>query len=798
MNEKSITAFIGRSYGINMDDGIAKLTPYLMNELNIKNGDVISITGNKKIYVQAYEMDSNDIFNQESIFDSLFNTTSLIDNLFNNSINNIYKKNDKIILINAHTRDAIGAYINQEVKIQKENPNISKKLYLKSKIPIEIYINKDKFQDVLKEKLLNRVVLPNTFIYYNQSPFSNEIPFIVENTDPSGPTIITKDTEVILSNDNISFIDNNENTNSINNINENKNNFLETRYEDIGGLNRELDKIREVVELPLTFPDLFQKAGIEPPKGILLYGPPGTGKTLIARAIANETKSKFIQISGPEIMSKYYGESEQQLRNKFEEAEKNAPSIIFIDEIDSIAPKRGETQGETERRIVAQLLTLMDGMKSRGKVIVIATTNRPDSIDEALRRGGRFDREIEIGVPDKDGRLQILKIHTKNMPLLLKENIKNNENNIYEENSFVNLENIAEITHGYVGSDISSLCKEAAMNSIRRVIPSIKKSKDTSYSKDIINKLRVTKEDFEKALLEMEPSAMREVFVEVPKVKWEDIGGLTKEKQELIESIKWPLKYPRVFKELNIKPPKGILLYGPPGTGKTMMAKAAANESGANFISIKGPELFNKYVGETEKNIRMIFKRAKQTAPTILFFDEIDSIAPIRSSDSSNHVQENAVSQILTEMDGIEDLKDVIIIAATNRPDIIDPALLRPGRFDRLIYVKPPDKENRKRIFEVHLKGKKISENVSIDYLSSITEGYVGADIDAICREATMIALRELIHENSTKDHVYDNMEFVKITESNFEDAIKKIKPTVSSKNSYNKITEDFSNIVYN
>ena len=789
MNE--ITAYIGRSYGINMDDGMAKLSPDLMSELNIKNGDIISITKNKKVYVQAYEINDNDLYYQDTIFDSF--TSSLIDNFFDRSINNIYKSNKRVIFVNAHIRDAIGAYINQEVKLQKENPLDSKKIYLKSKVPIIIYTNKNNFQNILKESLNNRVVIPNTIIYYNQKSFSNEIPFLVQKTDPNGPTIITRNTEVILSDENISYNNENENINSIENIQSNENNDLKTRYEDIGGLNRELDKIREVVELPLTFPDLFQKAGIEPPKGILLYGPPGTGKTLIAKAIANETKSKFIQISGPEIMSKYYGESEQQLRDKFEDAEKNAPAIIFIDEIDSIAPKRGETQGETERRIVAQLLTLMDGMKSRGKVIVIATTNRPDSIDEALRRGGRFDREIEIGVPDKEGRLQILKIHTKNMPLLSKEDIKDN-NISYDESSYVDLEKIAEVTHGYVGSDISSLCKEAAMNSIRKVIPSIKKSKDVNYSKNIIDKLKVTNGDFEKALLEMEPSAMREVFVEVPKTKWEDIGGLVEEKKELIESIKWPLKYPKVFKELNIKPPKGILLYGPPGTGKTMMAKAAANESGANFISIKGPELFNKYVGETEKNIRMIFKRAKQTAPTILFFDEIDSIASTRSNESTNRSQENAVSQILTEMDGIEDLKDVIVIAATNRPDMIDPALLRPGRFDRLIYVKPPNKENRIKIFEVHLKGKKISENVNIEYLASVTEGYVGADIDAICREATMIALRELIHENSTKDHVYDNMEYVKITESNFKDAIKKVKPTVTSSNPYSKITENFSN----
>jgi transitional endoplasmic reticulum ATPase len=517
-----------------------------------------------------------------------------------------------------------------------------------------------------------------------------------------------------------------------------------------------------MIELPMRHPELFQKLGIEPPKGVLLHGPPGTGKTMIAKAVASETDANFITISGPEIVSKYYGESEQKLREIFEEAEKDAPSIIFIDEIDSIAPKRSEVTGEMERRVVAQLLSLMDGLKSRGEVVVIAATNRPNAIDEALRRGGRFDREIEIGIPDRNGRKQILLIHTRGMPL----------------EDEVSLSEIADVTHGFVGADLSSLCKEAAMHALRRITPEI--DIEEEIPQEIIDNLVVTKEDFREALKNIEPSAMREVYIEVPHVGWDDIGGLEKAKQELIESVEWPLKYPEMFKAVSIKPPRGVLLFGPPGTGKTLLAKAVATESEANFISIKGPELLSKYVGESERAIRETFRKAKQAAPTVIFFDEIDSIAPERSSASDTHVSERVVSQILTELDGVEELKDVIIVAATNRPDMVDPALLRPGRFDRLIYIKPPGKEGREKIFEIHTKGKPLAEDVKLSELAEMTEGYVGADIEGICREAAMLALREIVTPGVDRKNILEKAGDIRLSKRHFERAIRRVKPTTS------------------
>jgi transitional endoplasmic reticulum ATPase len=544
-------------------------------------------------------------------------------------------------------------------------------------------------------------------------------------------------------------------------------------YEDIGGLRREIQLVREMIELPLRHPEIFQKLGIEPPKGVLLHGPPGTGKTLIAKAVASETDANFITISGPEIVSKYYGESEHKLREIFEEAEKDAPSIIFIDEIDSIAPKRSEVTGEMERRVVAQLLSLMDGLKTRGQVVVIAATNRPNSIDEALRRGGRFDREIDIGIPDRNGRKQILLIHTRGMPI--------------EQD--VSLGEIADVTHGFVGADLSSLCKEAAMHALRRITPEI--DIEEEIPQEILDNLVVTKEDFREALKNIEPSAMREVYVEVPHVGWDDIGGLEKAKQELIEAVEWPLKYPDIFKAVSIKPPRGILLFGPPGTGKTLLAKAVASESEANFISIKGPELLSKYVGESERAIRETFRKAKQAAPTVIFFDEIDSIAPQRSSVSDTHVSERVVSQILTELDGVEELKDVIIIAATNRPDMVDPALLRPGRFDRLIYIKPPEKVSRQKIFEIHTKGKPLAEDIKLSEFADMTEGYVGADIEGICREAAMLALREIVTPGIGKKDAEERAAEVriwaaevKISKKHFERAIRRVKPTTSRETS--------------
>jgi len=528
-------------------------------------------------------------------------------------------------------------------------------------------------------------------------------------------------------------------------------------YEDIGGLGGQIERVREMIELPLRFPQLFEKLGVEPPKGILLHGPPGTGKTLIAKAVANETDANFITLNGPEIMSKYYGESEAKLREIFEEASKKAPSIIFIDEIDAIAPKREEVTGEVERRIVAQLLGLMDGLQARGQVVVIGATNRINALDPALRRPGRFDREIEIGVPDRNGRLEVLQVHTRGMPL--------------DKN--VNLEKLADVTHGFVGADLQALSKEAAMRALRKVLPQIDLESKTVPPK-VIEGLQVTMDDFADALKDVEPSAMREVLVESPNVKWTDVGDLEDAKQELAEAVEWPLKYADVFEYAKTKPPKGILLYGPPGTGKTLLAKAVASESEANFVSIKGPELLSKWVGESEKGVRETFRRAKQAAPCIIFFDEIDSIAPQRGGQfGDTHVTERVISQLLTELDGLEELRNVVVLAATNRPDIIDPALLRPGRFDRVIEIRPPNREARKEIFKIHLREKPLAPSVNLDTLAEKTDGLVGAEIEAVCREASMLAIREYVKQGIDKKGGKPNF---KIDMRHFDEALSKIK----------------------
>ena len=522
--------------------------------------------------------------------------------------------------------------------------------------------------------------------------------------------------------------------------------------------------VREMIELPLRHPEIFERLGIQPPKGVLLYGPPGTGKTLIAKAVANEVDAHFISLSGPEIMSKYYGESEKGLREKFEEAEQNAPAIIFIDEIDSIAPKREETKGEVERRVVAQLLSLMDGLKGRGQVIVIAATNLPDSIDPALRRGGRFDREIEIGIPDKKGRLEIFQVHSRGVPLA--EDVK--------------IEEFANSTHGFVGADISLLVKEAAMHALRKVIPKIKLDED--IPNEVLDQLKVAKEDFDEARKHVEPSAMREVLVEVPDVTWKQVGGLEDVKQELKEAVEWPLKFPDVFERLQTKPPKGILLFGPPGTGKTLLAKAVANESECNFIAVKGPELLSKWVGESEKGVREIFRKARQASPSIIFFDEIDALVPKRGTyQGSSHVTESVVSQILTELDGMEELKNVTILAATNRPDMLDEALLRPGRLERHIFVPAPDEESRRKIFEVYLGGETeniLAKEVDIDALVKQTEGYVGADIEALVREAKMAAMRDFIILMGTRNEQErkDAIKNVMLTQAHFDAAVSHVK----------------------
>ncbi|MFX1574933.1 MAG: CDC48 family AAA ATPase [Promethearchaeota archaeon] len=551
-------------------------------------------------------------------------------------------------------------------------------------------------------------------------------------------------------------------------------------YEDIGGLEEEIQKIREMIELPIRHPELFKRIGIEPPKGVLLHGPPGTGKTLLARAVAYETEAHFITISGPEIMSKFYGQSEENLRKVFEEAKEMSPSIIFIDELDSIAPKRGEVTGEVERRVVAQLLSLLDGLEGRGEIIVIGATNRVNDIDPALRRPGRFDREIEIGVPDTDGRYEILLIHTRGMPLY----------------SDVDLRLMAEKTHGFVGADVESLAKESAMLAIREILPKI--NLDKPIPPEVLADLQIKMKNFESALNSIEPSALREVLISQPTETWEDIGGLEEAKQQLREIIEWPLKFPQLYNHLNSKPPNGIMLFGPPGTGKTLLAKALAHESEVNFISVKGPEFLSKWVGESEKAVRETFRKARAAAPCIIFFDEIDAIAGMRGRFASSQVTEQVVSQLLTEMDGLEGLKDVILLAATNRSDMLDPALLRSGRFGRHIEIPMPDKDARKEIFKIHLKNKPLAKDVNLTQMAQDLEGYTGADIQAICEEATLLTIRKAVNDTNINTQDADSVKVVKITKAEFDEAIEKIlKSADKAKISHERYSKEPSEELY-
>ncbi|PSP25922.1 AAA family ATPase [Halobacteriales archaeon QH_10_67_22] len=595
-----------------------------------------------------------------------------------------------------------------------------------------------------------------------------KIPLKVASTDPSGTVVVTDSTEVDVTD---------QPAEEIQGAGRGGAEAPDVTYEDIGGLDRELEQVREMIELPMRHPELFETLGIEPPKGVLLHGPPGTGKTLMAKAVANEIDAYFTDISGPEIMSKYYGESEEQLREVFDEAEENAPAIVFIDEIDSIAPKRGETQGDVERRVVAQLLSLMDGLEERGQVIVIGATNRVDAVDPALRRGGRFDREIEIGVPDKNGRKEILQVHTRGMPLT----------------EDIDLEQYAENTHGFVGADLESLSKEAAMNALRRIRPELDLETD-QIDAEVLEHLEVTEQDFREALKGIEPSALREVFVEVPDVTWEDVGGLEDTKERLRETIQWPLDYPEVFDTLDMQAAKGVLLFGPPGTGKTLLAKAVANEAQSNFISVKGPELLNKFVGESEKGVREVFSKARENAPTVIFFDEIDSIAGERGGQATDSgVGERVVSQLLTELDGLEELEDVVVIATTNRPDLIDSALLRPGRLDRHVHVPVPDEDGRRKILEVHTRDKPLADDVDLDQLARRTEGYVGADIEALTREASMAASREFI-TSVDPEEIGDSVGNVRITMAHFEQALDEVGPSVDedTREEYERMEETF------
>ncbi len=536
-------------------------------------------------------------------------------------------------------------------------------------------------------------------------------------------------------------------------------------YEDIGGLKEEIQKVREMIELPLRHPEIFEKLGVEAPKGVLLYGPPGTGKTLLAKAVANESAAHFISISGPEIMSKFYGESEARLREIFKEGREKAPSIIFIDEIDSIAPKREEVTGEVERRVVSQLLSLMDGLEARGKVIVIAATNRPNAIDPALRRPGRFDREIEIKVPSKKGRLEVLQIHTRHMPLP----------------QDVDLERLSSVTHGFVGADLEYLCKEAAMKTLRRMLPEMK-LEDDRLQPEFLNSLEVTMSDFENALKDVMPSALREVYLETPDVKWNDIGGLEAVKRELQEAIEWPLRYPDLYKKIGYAMSKGIFIYGPSGTGKTMLAKAVATESEANFISVRGPELLSKWVGESERGVREIFRKARQAAPCVIFFDEVESVAPVRGLGGDSMVTERVVSQLLTELDGIQALAGVVVLAATNRADMVDPALLRPGRFDKFLYVPMPDRQARRQILDIHMREKPLTKDVDIERVADLTDNFSGADVAAVVNTAVSLVLQEFVGRypkpEDTKKHVDEAI----VSMRHFEDAVRKVKSSREGK----------------
>jgi transitional endoplasmic reticulum ATPase len=710
---------------------IARIDPDVIERLNITSGDALELSSlGKKTTVLSWPARSND-------------------------------RGKGLIRVDGYTRNRLDVGINDHIEVKKVESKDAKSITFAPTEPLRIV----GAEEYLAEYLNGQLMTKGDTIPLNV--MGQRVDLVVISTNPSGPVIVNDSTKITVSEESAKAVQVSK-----------EGGVPSITYEDIGGLGDAVGRVREMIELPLRHPELFKRLGVEAPKGVLLHGPPGTGKTLLAKAVANETNTSFYTIGGPEIMSKYYGESEEKLRSIFEQAEKNAPSIIFIDEIDSIAPKREEVSGEVERRIVAQLLSLMDGMSSRGKVVVIGATNRVNAIDPALRRPGRFDREIEIGVPDRNGRLEILQVHTRGMPLA----------------KDVNLEKIADISHGFVGADLQSLSKEAGMRALRKILPEIDLSSQ-SIPVETLRKIIVTMQDFMDVVKEMEPSAMREVFVEVPDVKWDDIGGLSSIKQELQEAVEWPLKYQGVFAYADAMPPKGILLYGPPGTGKTLMAKAAANESEANFISIKGPELLSKWVGESEKGVREVFRKARQAAPCIIFFDEVDAIAPRRGGGmgADSHVTERLISQLLTELDGLEILTNVVVIAATNRPDIVDPALLRPGRFDRLLYVPPPDKNSRLQIIKIHTKKKPLAEDINMDDLVRHTEGYTGADIASLASAAVMLALREHVAKYKDPKEADSHQQELKIHMKHFEDAMKKIRPlSVQELDMYRQIAQQF------
>ncbi len=680
--------------------GIARIDQKTMQRLGISAGDVIEICGKRTTSAIAWPAYSED-------------------------------QNRDLLRIDGFTRKNAGVAINEYVVVRPAKVKATLSLTL---APVDMRLNVDEdFTNFVKNRLMERTLVEGDTTLVMM--LGHAIPFTVTKTRPHGIVKVTSETKLTILNEPAP---------------ETKG-LPKTTYEDVGGLHDEIQRVREMVELPLRHPELFQRLGIEPPKGVLLHGPPGCGKTLLARAVANESEANFFSINGPEIMSKFYGESEARLREIFQQAQQNAPSIIFIDELDAIAPKREEVTGEVERRVVAQLLALMDGLSGRGNVIVIGATNRPSALDPALRRPGRFDREIEIGVPDKQGRHEILQIHTRGMPLA----------------QDVDLKKLADMTHGYTGADLSALGRETAMKALRRYLPQINLEEER-IPPSVLEKMEVTMEDFLNAYREITPTAMREVYIELPTTHWEDIGGLEEVKQDLKEAVEWPLKNPEIFTRLGIKPPKGILLYGPPGCGKTLLAKAVATESSANFITIKGPEIFSKWVGESEKAIREVFRKARMAAPAVIFFDEMDSLAPRRGLGfADSGVTERVISQLLTEIDGIVALEDIVVIAATNRPDMVDPAVIRPGRFDRLIYVPEPDEKSRVQIFKIYTRTMPLAKDVDAARLAVIAKGYSGADVEALCRESAMYALRR---DTNVKE----------VSAEDFTEAMKRIGPSIT------------------
>ena len=752
---------VEKAYPIDLGRGIIRLDPTTLLKLQLSPGDIVEIRGKKKTTAKVWRADRQDW-------------------------------DQGLVRIDNFIRQNAGVSIGEKVAIRKVEAPEAKKLVLA--LPESMMQGGPELQfgehanEIIKRHILKRPVFRGDIIPIINSmsqpmteslTTSQVIPLVAVETDPSNTIVLITDTTVIeLRKKPVQGYE--KATRGV------------TTYEDIGGLGDEIMRVREMIELPMKHPELFGHLNIEPPKGVILYGPPGTGKTLIAKAVANESGASFHYIAGPEIVGKFYGESEERLRKIFEEATQDAPSVIFIDEIDSIAPKRENVTGEVERRVVAQLLTLLDGMVERGQVVVIGATNRVDAIDPALRRPGRFDREIHIGVPDTKDRFEILQIHTRGMPIERDAGAEETgeiETEVDEaalererkEKTNEYLMYLAERTQGFVGADLLALVQEAAMRCLRENLPDLDLEKET-IPPERLEKIVVTKKNFEDALTEAEPSALREIYVEMPSVGWDDVGGLDEAKLSIIEAVEWPIKNPEKFIQMGIKAPRGILLYGPPGTGKTLIAQAVSKESNANFISVKGPEMFSKWLGESEKAIRETFRKARQVAPCVIFFDEIDSVASMPGMESTDsHTSERVLNQLLTEMDGLEALRDVVVIAATNRPNLLDPAILRPGRFDRLVFIGSPDRKGRLKIFRIHTKDTPLAEDVDLETLADITEGYVGADIESVCREAVMIALRENF-----------DVEYVEMR--HFREALKNVKPTITENIAqfYEKIEAQF------